>query len=558
MLYKETLEKLEIDNSIPIHSISGTIVDIINKNTYDGEITISDGYIKSISKLSSHKSSQFIIPAFIDAHVHVESSMLRPYEFARIAIVNGIIASVSDPHEIANVLGIEGIKYMIEDASKSPFTFLFGAPSCVPATHFDISGGHINTTDIEMLFKDYGITYLSEMMNFLGVINEFPEVKEKIAIAHKYKKPIDGHAPTLTGQLLDKYINAGITTEHEATTYNEGREKLLKGMKLLIREGSSAKNLDELCPLINEFPDSCMLCSDDIHPDDLMNGCINLSVMKLLRKGYNIYNILRCASYNAAKHYNIDIGFIQEGQRADFLVVDCLDNLNILATVIKGNLFALNKKSLLRDTKPNVINNFNCSFIEPKDLEVQANGNMIKVIEVEDGQIITKKLVTQATIKSGLIVSDISRDILKIVLINRYIKNQPAVAFVKNFGLKRGAIASSISHDSHNLLAVGVDDIEISKVINSVIAYKGGIAVSNGETIDILPLAIAGLMSEKNAYFVSEKYKNIELKARQLGSTLHSPLMTLSFMALLVIPELKLSLNGLFDVNAFRTVSLFD
>ncbi|MCX8069958.1 MAG: adenine deaminase, partial [Thermodesulfovibrionales bacterium] len=457
MIDREKLEQLEINEPLPLNRLSGNIVDIINKRIYVAQITINEGYIESISE-SPDTSSIYIIPPFIDAHVHVESSMLRPYEFARVSLANGVIASVSDPHEIANVLGIEGVKFMIEDGKLSPFRFSFGAPSCVPATNFDVSGGKINTTDIERLFEDYEITYLSEMMNFPGVINNFPDVIEKINIAHKYKKIIDGHAPKLRGPSLDKYLSAGISTDHETSSYDEGKEKLSKGMKLLIREGSSAKNLDALSPLINEFPDACMLCSDDLHPDDLINGSINLSVKRLLSKGFDIYNVLRCASYNTSIHYNIDIGYLQKGQSADFLIVDNIDSLNILATVIKGSIYAIRGKDLLQDTPVNIVNNFNCSPLEVKDLEVHAKSDVIKVIEAIDGQIITNKMVAKAKIKSGLIVSDTSNDILKLVLVNRYNKQKPAIAFVKNFGLKKGALGTSVSHDSHNILTVGVDD----------------------------------------------------------------------------------------------------
>lgn len=557
ILNRQTLKAVDEDSPLQIQEVSGNIVDIINKKVYQGKLMISNGIIEDIIKTDTN-SNLFIIPPLVDSHVHIESSMLAPKAYAHIALIQGVAACVSDPHEIANVMGIEGIRFMIYEGANLPFRFYFGAPSCVPATPMETSGAAITAQDIEFLFKEEKLHYLSEMMNFPGVINRNPDVMQKIAVAKSYGRKIDGHAPGLRGRDLDLYLEAGISTDHETITYDEGREKLQKGMKLLIREGSAAKNLDELAPLINEFPDSCMFCSDDMHPDDIQKGYINKTIKRLLHKGYDIFKLLCCACLNPAVHYSIDMGFIQRNDRADFLLVDNLEDFNVLCTVIAGEAVSINSKCLLPLSDVQHINNFCASEKKPEDFRVEAQGGIIKVIEAIDGQIYTGKLLAKQKVVAGMTVSDTERDILKISVISRYEDKPPVMGFVKNFGLKKGAIASSVSHDSHNIIAVGVTDEDIASAVNSVIKHKGGLALSLDGVTNTLPLPVAGLMSDKDVSYVAHKYKGLDEMAKNLGSRLSAPFMTLSFMGLTVIPELKISDRGLFDFNAFDYVSLFE
>ena len=557
IINRQSLDAIDEPSIFPLEEVSGNIVDIINRRVYSGKLIINNGAIKNIIE-DKTDSDLFIIPPLIDAHVHIESSMLTPTAFAQMALAHGVIASVSDPHEIANVMGIAGIKYMVDEGANLPFKFYFGAPSCVPATPMETSGASITADDIELLFREQNLHYLSEVMNFPGVINEDPEIMRKIAIAKSYGKKIDGHAPGLRGKDLDLYLQAGISTDHETINYEEGREKLKKGMKLMIREGSAAKNLDELAPLINEFPDFCMFCSDDMHPDDLEKGYINKMVKRLLFSGYEIMTLLRCASLNPARHYNIDMGFLQKNDRADFVIIDNLKNFNVICTVAAGEAIAVNGKCLMPVADIKHINNFHATPKKPEDFTVNAQGNVIRVIEAIDGQIYTGKSLIKPKVVKGMAVSDIERDILKISLISRYHDKPPVTGFIKNFGLTKGAIASSVSHDSHNIIAVGSTDAEIATAANEVIRHKGGLTVSADGKCEVLPLPVAGLMSDKDGLYVAQKYTELDEMAKKLGSKLSAPFMTLSFMGLTVIPDLKISDRGLFDFKAFDYVPLFE
>ncbi len=546
--------------TLSVKSVSGYIVDIINKKIFKGQLTIKNGIITAVKPVNDAPNF-YIIPGFIDSHVHVESSMLTPVEFASVAIKHGVIACFSDPHEIANVLGVDGVRYMINESRNLPFRFYFGAPSCVPATDLETTGGKIEAEDIENLMKNQEVGYLSEVMNYPAVIGGDKKIMEKIEIAKKYGKKIDGHAPGLRDRELLLYIKAGITTDHEVTTYDEGKEKILNGMKIQIREGSAAKNLEALAPLIKEYPQMCMLCSDDIHPDDLIKGNINLMIKQLLNWGYDPIDVLRAASFNAARHYEIDFSFLQKDDKANFLLVDDLKNFNILCTVVDGKVLQIEGHSLINfseNTNIDILNKFNAKEKSPEDFRIPAQGDLIKVIEAVDSQIYTKKLIKKPKTVDGYIVSDVSRDILKIAVINRYEDHPPAVGFVKNFGLKKGAIASSVAHDSHNIVCVGVDDSEIAKAVNLIIRSKGGLSLIFNDVEEILPLPVAGLMSERDCNFVSNKYKQLDRKAKELGSLLKAPFMTLSFMTLPVIPALKLTDRGLFDSEKFKYTSLFE
>lgn len=536
--------------------ISGNIVDVVNSKIYPGTLVISSGRIKDIVK-DNKKYDTFIIPGLIDAHVHVESSMLPPSEFARLAVVHGTVATISDPHEIANVLGTPGIDYMFESAKEAPFKFYFGASSCVPATSFETAGARLDPSEIDKLLGRDDIKYMSEMMNYPGVIRKDPEVTAKLAMAKKHNKPIDGHAPGLLGEDLKIYAQAGITSDHESYLYEEGLQEIGLGMKLLIREGSAAKNFDVLHPLIGKFPESCMFASDDKHPDDLARGHIDQLVKRALESGYDKMAVLRCATYNPVKHYSLDVGLLQKGDYADFVVIDNFKDFRILKTFINGILVAEDGKTLIAGQPVEVKNNFAAGEKKPVDFMVKDRGGSINIIEAIDGQLITARSQALPRILNGYVVSDPGRDILKMTVVNRYEDAPPAVAFVKNFGLKTGAIASSFAHDSHNVVAVGVSDEDIARAVNLVIRARGGLAIVHDGQEKVLELPIAGLMSTEDGYMVAQKYSEMTGETKSLGSGLRAPYMTLSFMALLVIPDIKLSDKGLFDGKNFKFIDLF-
>lgn len=538
-------------------TIGGQIVDLVNSRIFSGVVIVEDGKIKKIEE-QPVGNTRYIMPGFVDAHVHIESSMLVPSEFARLATSHGTVATVSDPHEIANVLGKGGVRFMIENGKKVPFKFFFGAPSCVPSTAFETSGFTLDSDDIEELMASPDIYYLSEVMNYPGVINEDPELMRKIDAAKKYHKPIDGHAPAVTGIDLQKYIGAGITTDHECFTLAGALEKISLGMKILIREGSAAKNFEALIPLMATHPDKLMFCSDDKHPDELDDGHIDVLVRRAIDLGYDVIDVLKAASLNAVRHYNLPVGMLQQGDDADFIVVDDLRNPVARQTYIRGELVAENGVSNFKYVETETPNIFERPFLYSQDLFVPDKGKKIKVIECFDGQIITKSILADPKVVDGGIVSDVENDILKMVVVNRYQPYTPAVAFIKGFGLKRGALASSVAHDSHNLVAVGVTDSDILHAVNLLIEHKGGVTAYCGTEMVAVPLPVAGLMSNEDGFEVAQAYKNADALAKRLGSTLFAPFMTLAFMALLVIPELKLSDRGLFDVTKFELTSVYD
>lgn len=538
-------------------TIGGQIVDLVNSRIFSGVVIVEDGKIKKIEE-QPVGNTRYIMPGFVDAHVHIESSMLVPSEFARLATAHGTVATVSDPHEIANVLGKGGVRFMIENGKKVPFKFFFGAPSCVPSTAFETSGFTLDSNDIEELMASPDIYYLSEVMNYPGVINEDPELMRKIDAAKKYHKPIDGHAPAVTGIDLQKYIGAGITTDHECFTLAGALEKISLGMKILIREGSAAKNFEALIPLMATHPDKLMFCSDDKHPDELDDGHIDVLVRRAIDLGYDVIDVLKAASLNAVRHYNLPVGMLQQGDDADFIVVDDLRNPIARQTYIRGELVAENGVSNFKYVETETPNIFERPFLYSQDLFVPDKGKKIKVIECFDGQIITKSILADPKVVDGGIVSDVENDILKMVVVNRYQPYTPAVAFIKGFGLKRGALASSVAHDSHNIVAVGVTDNDILHAVNLLIEHKGGVTAYCGTEMVAVPLPVAGLMSNEDGFEVAQAYKNADALAKRLGSTLFAPFMTLAFMALLVIPELKLSDRGLFDVTKFELTSVYE
>jgi len=535
--------------------IKGQIVDVHRQRIYKGEITVNQGKIESVIP-KDHEENHYILPGFVDAHIHIESSMLVPSNFAKIAVKHGTVATVSDPHEIANVLGIEGVNYMIENGKKSPLKFNFGAPSCVPATAFESAGAVIDANGIKSLMQHPDIKYLAEMMNYPGVIGNDPEVMKKIEWAKHYKKPVDGHAPGLRGADLSKYISSGISTDHECFTYEEGLEKLQKGMKVLIREGSAAKNFEALINLLPMYYEHMMFCSDDKHPDDLLVGHINTLCARAVAKGMDLFKVLKVASVNPVRHYNLDVGLLREGDPADFILVDDLKHFKTKQTIINGETVFKNGKSFVEEITFGKPNQFNCSLKSIEDFRIHTDSSSINVIEALDGQLVTNKIKAKALHKGGNLISDVENDILKITVVNRYQDAKPSVAFIKNFNLKAGAIASSVAHDCHNIVAIGVSDEMICKAVNALVKNKGGIAVVTKENEDVLPLPVAGIMSDASAEDVGNAYANLSQKAKELGSQLEAPFMTLSFMALLVIPNLKLSDKGLFDGECFQFIEL--
>jgi len=539
------------------YTVSGQYVDILSKHIFPATLTIHNGFIKNITPCEN-APNHYILPGFIDSHVHIESSMLIPSAFARLAVVHGTIGTISDPHEIANVCGVEGVHYMIDNGKKVPFHFFFGAPSCVPATTYETAGAEINSDAVATLLANEDIYYLSEMMNFPGVLFKDAEVMKKIAAAHKLGKPVDGHAPGLMGEEAKQYIQAGISTDHECFTIEEAVDKLSFGMRILIREGSAAKNFEALYELLDDHPHMMMLCSDDKHPDSLLEGHINALCARAVAKGIDVFNVLRAACINPVLHYKLPTGEVREGDSANFIVVEDLKSFNVKQTYINGVLVAENGKSFIPVVEEKIINQFDACDIEAASIQVNINeypaneNGEIPVIEAIDGQLITNCLWVKPTLIDNKICSNSNEDVLKMVVYNRYFKAAPKMAFIKNFGFKQGAIASTVAHDSHNIIAVGVDDESIVKAINLVIAQKGGISCVNNEEQEVLGLPVAGLMSIQDPYIVADAYTKIDLMAKSLGSSLAAPFMTLSFMALLVIPHLKLSDKGLFDGDGFK------
>ncbi|GAB4055785.1 adenine deaminase [Spirosoma litoris] len=561
--------------------ITANILNLFDQTIFYGSIIVENGRINEIQRLGPERSGEpYVLPGFIDAHVHIESSLLTPPQFARLAVVHGTVATVSDPHEIGNVLGVAGVHYMIEEASRVPFKFMFGAPSCVPATTFETAGATISVKDVRKLLALKEIGYLAEMMNFPGVLNQDPDVMAKIALANAFNKPVDGHAPGLIGEDAQQYIDAGITTDHECFTYEEGLDKAQRGMNILIREGSAARNFEALIPLLAEFPQQIMFCSDDKHPDTLAEGHINQLVIRALAKGHSLWNVLRAACLNPVLHYRLPVGLLREGDPADYIVVDSLQSFTVQQTVINGDIVAENGKSNIPDLRSDHVNQFSCSPKKPEDFVVNAvSSGAIRVIEALDGQLITNELHLEPKLENDQIVPDLERDILKMAVVNRYQDAPPAIAFIKNFGLQHGAIASSVGHDSHNITVVGCDDESICKAVNLVIESRGGLSAVAGtkphehddEVMSrreflhltttpesyLLPLPVAGLMTDVDGYDVAGQYTLLDQFAKEeLGSTLAAPFMTLSFMALLVIPVLKLSDKGLFDGKRFTFVSI--
>ena len=538
-------------------TVSGHLVDLHNRRIVTGHVHVTDGVIDRIEH-ADDVPNQYVLPGFIDAHVHVESSMLTPSEFARAAVVHGTVGTVSDPHEIANVLGMEGVAYMLEDGRRVPFHFAFGAPSCVPATPFETSGATLAPGEVATLLDRDDVPYLSEAMNYPGVINGDPDMLAKIRAAQVRNKPVDGHAPGVRGDDARQYAAAGVQTDHECVSIEEAREKLDAGMKIAIREGSAAKNFDALIPLMDEAPDRLMFCSDDKHPDSLVDGHIDALVRRAIAAGYDRFDVLRAACVHPVEHYGLDVGLLREGDPADFIVVDDLDDVTVQETYVRGERVAEDGTTSIPRTESPVVNQFAASPVGPEAFAVPAEGEQIRVITAVDNQLVTGEDIVETPVEYGRVVAHPERDVLKLTVVNRYEDAAPAVAFIRGFGLTQGALASSVAHDSHNVVAVGTSDAALARAMNAVIDERGGIsAVSESET-RVLPLPIAGLISDRPYDAVARRYTALSRFVQtELGSPMDSPFMTLSFMALLVIPQLKLSDQGLFDGEAFDFVDLF-
>ena len=533
-------------------------VDIPARTIQAVELSWEEGVITSLSVQGGEDASlPYLLPGFVDAHVHVESSMLTPAEFARQAVRHGTLATVSDPHEIANVLGVEGVHFMLENAAQTPFHFLFGAPSCVPATPFETAGAELGLEDVEQLLQHPMVGYLSEMMNFPGVLADDPQVMAKIQAARRLGLPVDGHAPGLVGEQAQRYAAAGISTDHECFSLEEAKEKIAAGMHILIREGSAARNFAALHPLISLHPQQVMLCSDDKHPDDLVDGHINRLVARAVAEGHDLFDVLGCACINPLRHYALRLGQLNLGESMDGILVNDLKGFAAKACWLKGEIVAEDGRSLLPHLKVTPINRFKAKPIDGNALRIVASGEQVRVIEALDGELVTHELFEPPLVVDGIAEPDTGRDMLLLAVVNRYQPAQPALAFIRNFGLREGAIASSVAHDSHNIVAVGADRQSLAAAINAVIETHGGISVVDSQGMERLPLPVAGIMSDREGEWVAERYAALDQRAKALGCSLRAPFMTLSFMALLVIPELKLSDRGLFDGRSFDFVSIW-
>lgn len=521
--------------------IEGQIVDIVAREIFQGSVEFENGIITAVNHHDTD-SKHYIMPGFVDAHNHIESSMLSPREYARYALKHGTIATVSDPHEIANVCGKEGVLFMVEEADISPMKECFAVPSCVPATPFCTSGAVLDALAVTELLQDPRTFALAEMMNFPGVIDKDPDCIAKIEAAHRLGKPVDGHAPLISGELLKQYVSAGISTDHEVSTLEEAMEKIALGMKILIREGSSTHNFTALHPLIQNHKDMLMFCTDDLKASDLLNDHINKLVRKSVMLGYNLFDVLQIATLNPVKHYNIPMGLLQVGDSADFIICDNLLYFRPIATYVEGqNVF-----NHPYQPAPKLLNNFKAEAINCKDIAKELDKEAHDVIQVIDGELFTKHL--------KLSKNEMSQT-QKIVVVNRYEAKAPiGVGYIKGYDLQSGAIAQSIAHDSHHIIATGSSDELIVKAINRLIEMKGGIVVVDEQSETSLALPIAGLMSNAPIEEVSMAQQELLAHLRRLSCPLQAPIVTLSFMQLIVIPELKITDQGMFDVAKFAYI----
>lgn len=540
------------------NTFKGHIVDLVARRIFDGKFNVVDGKVTAITECEVEASSPYYLPGFVDSHVHIESSMMTPVEFARIALRHGTIGAVCDPHEIANVMGVEGIELMLDIARLADFRFAFGMPSCVPSCNKDIetSGFVLDAIEVERFMKRDDIYFLAEMMNFPGVLGGDLEVIAKIAAAKAAGKPVDGHAPGLVGETRQQYAAAGISTDHECTSMETGRAAVASGMIVQIREGSAAKDYNALAPLISEAPGQVMFCTDDCHPTDFVRGHLDRIVRRAIADGYDILDILTAACLTPVKHYSIPAGLLQPGDPADFIVLtDLTPHFRVIKTYIDGEKvfsskgqFTANRmleRSMLvqKNLVRSMINNFNAQPITCADI-ARTPRSKEDIIVSSDGSLFTVH-------ERGPVDSSVQ----KLVVLDRYSANaKPQVAYIKGFGITCGAVAQSIAHDCHNIVAVGSDDKELVRVINRVIEMKGGVAVSDGTDLEDLPLPIAGIISPLCGHELAFRCTLLDEVIKRAGCQFHSPFITLAFMCLPVIPQLKLTDKGLFDSEKFQFV----
>lgn len=537
--------------------VSANLIDIHRRCITYSEVIWQDGVIRSITEQGPERNGQpYLLPGFIDAHVHVESSMLPPAEFARLALRQGVIGAVCDPHEIANVLGMEGVRYMVDDGRRSPFLFCWGAPSCVPATAFETAGATLNANEIRQLLEDGSCSFLSEVMNFPGVLAEDAGVMAKLAVAQQAQVNIDGHSPGLSGPALARYAGAGISTDHECTTLAEAEEKLQQGMHILIREGSAARNFAALEPLLRSHPERVMFCSDDKHPDELWQQHVNGHVQRALALDHDLYDTLRAATLNPVQHYGLPAGLLRVGDRFDAQQVDSLQHLTVQHVWLAGQQVVSNGQCVLPKMDSVCINRFTAWSVSAEQLRIRGHSGKARVIGIRDGALLTTAEWVDITAKQGVLDPASTNDVMLLAVINRYHPAPPALALVRGFGFTNGAMASSVAHDSHNIIAVGSDATLLAAAINAVMNSKGGLAWADTHRSAVLPLPIAGLMSPLSGEAVAHQYSSLDALVKRAGSSLHAPYMTLSFLALLVIPALKLSDKGLFDGEHFCFTSV--
>ena len=547
-----------------------TLVDVLGGTLVrDAVVSIRNGRIAGVNDgLAARETMDlggaFLAPGLVDAHVHIESSLLTPVEYARVVVPRGTTTVVADPHEIVNVLGYDGMRFMLAASGDIPLDIFFMVPSCVPATEFDTAGAALYASDMFPFLQDPRVLGLGEVMNYPGVLAREPSLMDKIALFSSAGKPIDGHAPGLKGGALSAYIAAGIGSDHECTTPAEAAEKLAKGMRIMLREGSSARDLRHLLPAVTKAS-ACrfMICSDDRHPNDLRDeGHMDHALRLMLAGGIDPIDAFRIASTNAAEWFGMEgVGAIAPGYKADFVAFDSFKDFKA-KLVFKDGKLAARDGSLIHEfpaRQTSLRDSVNIKWLTAEDFEIPDQGKKIRVIEARADSILTNHLVAEPKVRQGLCVSDIERDIVKIFVIERHTgTGRIGKGFIKGLGLRRGALGGTISHDSHNMIIAGVDDASIFKAARHLNKIKGGLVFASGDEILLdLPLPIAGLMSDRDADFVIGKLRAFEALFAAEGLLNPSPIMTLSFMALPVIPSLKITDTGLIDVDRFAPVGLY-
>ncbi len=548
----------------------GHIVDVVRREIYTGVVVVDGDTIADVRRCElpeREKAYPYFLPGFIDSHVHIESSMMEPHEFARVAVGHGTIGAMADPHEICNVMGIEGLDYMVNSGRRATMNILFGAPSCVPAIGGDVetSGAVLDADDIERLMARDDIGFLGEMMNFTGVINGDEQVMRKIAAAKRYGKPIDGHAPGLMGEDCEKYAKAGITTDHECVSIEEALGCIKAGIKVLIREGSAAKGYEKLKALIGSHPGDVMFCTDDCQPSDLVVGHINLIVRRAIKDGFDLFDILQAACVNPQRHYNVNWGLLQKGDPATFIEVNNIGpHFRVQHTYVEGTeVYSYNSSfgaihaQIVKNEESTFPNQFVAAPITVDDIRLDiAGGDTLHIINATDGDLFTRHEVRTVTGNPLVDMKYRWHEVQKIVVYNRYTPGaKPVVGLIRGFGLGEGAIASTVAHDCHNIVAVGSNDNFLVQAINRVVEMQGGeVAVTKDEMLD-LALPIGGLMSPLSGHEVAFRCHYIKALVKQMGCKMKAPFITMAFACLTVIPELKITDRHLWDCQRMQPIA---